>query len=122
MVTLEPATRRDPGGFRAYLAGTLLARLGDWMDLVALNWAVLQLTGSPWHLALINACRLVPAFVLSVPAGLLADRMDRRTLLAGLQLGTVLGSLGLARRSSRWPPWSPCARPCWRWSRWRAAR
>jgi hypothetical protein len=63
---------------------------------VALNWAVLQLTQSPWHLAVINACRLVPAFVLSVPAGLLADRMDRRALLALLQAGTVVGSLALA--------------------------
>lgn len=60
------------------------------MDLVALNWAVLQLTNSPLHLGIINACRLVPAFLLSIPAGILADRYDRRKLLILLQIGMML--------------------------------
>jgi hypothetical protein len=46
------------------------------MNLVALNWAVLEFTGSALYLGLINACRMVPAFLLSVPAGVLADRSD----------------------------------------------
>ncbi len=60
------------------------------MTLVALNWAVLESTGSALYLGLINACRLIPAFVLSVPAGVLADRIDRRKLLMLLQAGTML--------------------------------
>jgi MFS transporter, DHA1 family, staphyloferrin A biosynthesis exporter len=60
---------------------------------VALNWAVLEFTGSALYLALINACRLVPAFFLSVPAGVLADRTDRRKLLIPLQAGTMLLTL-----------------------------
>ena len=91
-----PAAPPARHGFVTYMAGTLAARVGDWMDLVALNWAVLQLTQSPVHLAIINACRLVPAFALSVPAGLMADRLDRKALLAWLQAGTVVGSLALA--------------------------
>jgi len=82
--------------FRLFMAGSLITRVGDWMDLVALNWAVLQVTDSPLHLGLINACRLVPAFLLSIPAGLLADRFDRRRLLVGIQLGMMLLTFGLA--------------------------
>jgi len=59
------------------------------MTLVALNWAVLEFTGSALYLGLINACRMVPAFLLSVPAGVLADRSDRRKLLIVLQAGVL---------------------------------
>jgi predicted MFS family arabinose efflux permease len=59
------------------------------MTLVALNWAVLEFTGSALYLGLINACRLVPTFLLSVPAGVLADRIDRRKLLILLQAGIM---------------------------------
>ncbi len=76
--------------FRTFMYGSLVTRIGDWMDLVALNWAVLQFTNSPLHLGLINACRLTPAFLLSVPAGILADKYDRRKLLFFIQLGIML--------------------------------
>lgn len=62
------------------------------MTLVALNWAVLEFTGSALYLGLINACRMVPAFLLSVPAGVLADRSDRRKLLILLQVGVMLST------------------------------
>jgi MFS family permease len=76
--------------FRLFMIGNLISWVGDWMDLVALNWAVLSLFGSGLHLGLINACRLVPVFVLSIPAGVLADRFDRRRLLFWLQTGTMV--------------------------------
>lgn len=82
--------------FRFLLGGNLLARTGDWMDLVALNWAVWQYAGSPFYLGLMNACRLLPIFLLSVPAGVMADRYDRRKLLLGIQSGIALSSLFLA--------------------------
>jgi len=76
--------------FNTFMAGSLISRVGDWMDLVALNWAVLQFTNSPIHLGIMNACRLVPTFLLSVPAGIMADRFDRRKLLIWLQVGMML--------------------------------
>lgn len=82
--------------FRMFMLGSLVSRIGDWMDFVALNWAVLQFTNSPLNLGLINACRLVPAFVLSVPAGILADRYDRRKLLIVLQGMIILFTCCLA--------------------------
>jgi MFS transporter, DHA1 family, staphyloferrin A biosynthesis exporter len=62
------------------------------MTLVALNWAVFEFTGSALYLGLINACRMVPAFLLSVPAGVLADRSDRRKMLILLQAGTMVST------------------------------
>jgi MFS family permease len=82
--------------FRVFIGGSIVSRVGDWMDLVALNWAVLGLTHSPVYLGVINACRLVPAFLLSVPAGILADRHDRRKLLLWLQIATILFTVALA--------------------------
>jgi MFS family permease len=78
--------------FGIFAAGNLVSQAGEWMTLVALNWAVFEFTGSALYLGLINACRMVPAFLLSVPAGILADRSDRRKLLILLQGGTMLST------------------------------
>ena len=60
------------------------------MTWVALNWAVLEFTGSALYLGLINACRLVPAFLLSVPAGLSIALMDRGLMpLGAILIGAV---------------------------------
>ena len=74
------------------MSGSFVTRVGDWMDLVALNWAgnIEQFTNSPLHLGIINACRLVRTFLPSIPAGILADRYDRRKLLIWLQIGMML--------------------------------
>ncbi len=81
------ALRSRPFGI--FAAGNLVSQTGEWMTLVALNWAVLEFTGSALYLGLINACRMVPALLLSVPAGVLADRSDRRKLLILLQAGIM---------------------------------
>src|ERR687895_2266471 len=78
--------------FGIFAAGYLVSQTGEWMTWVALNWAVLEFTGSALYLGLINACRMVPAFLLSVPAGVLADRSDRRKLLILLQAGIMLST------------------------------
>jgi len=75
--------------FGIFASGYLVSHTGEWMSLVALNWAVLEFTGSALYLGLINACRMVPALLLGVPAGVLADRSDRRKLLIVLQAGIM---------------------------------
>lgn len=72
------------------MVGSFISWAGDWMDLATLNWAVLQFTDSALALGVINACRLVPVFALSFPAGVLADRFDRRRLLLVLQSGMMV--------------------------------
>ena len=72
-------------------AGFLSARIGEWLFTVALNWAIFVETQSPLLLAAINACRLLPNLFLSVPAGIMADRLDRRVL----NFGTSVVNAGL---------------------------
>lgn len=81
--------------FGIFAAGNLVSQTGEWMTWVALNWAVFELTGSALYLAVINACRLIPAFLLSVPAGVLADRTNRRKMLIALQAGTMLSTFAV---------------------------
>jgi MFS family permease len=82
--------------FRLYMLGSLPSRVGEWMDFVALNWAVLQFSSSPLHLGILNACRLVPIFLFSLPGGMLADRFDRRSLLVGVQAVMMIVTFVLA--------------------------
>jgi MFS family permease len=81
-----------------FLAGEFLSSIGDWLYLVALLVLVYQTTKSPFLLALVGAARTVPAVVLSIPAGFVVDRVDRRRLLIGTDLiraglMVLLGSL-----------------------------
>ena len=78
---------------KRWFVGLLSARIGDWIYTVALNWTVLCLTESTFYLALINFCRLAPTLMLTVPAGFLADRFDRRRLLASIYSGVAVLSL-----------------------------
>lgn len=71
-------------------AGFLSARIGEWLFTIALNWVIFVQTESPLLLAVINACRLLPNLIFSVPAGMLADRYDRRALNV---LNTVLNAV-----------------------------
>jgi len=88
------------GALARFLAGEFLSSIGDWLYLVALLVFVYQTTKSPFLLALVGAARTVPAVVLSIPAGFVVDRVDRRRLLLGTDLiraglMVVIGSLVL---------------------------
>ncbi|HSO29524.1 MAG TPA: MFS transporter [Candidatus Sulfomarinibacteraceae bacterium] len=68
--------------YRRLLLGNTLATLGGFMQGTAQGWLVLQLTNSPGLLGLIGAIAGLPTLFLAVLAGVLADRLDRRALLA----------------------------------------
>jgi MFS family permease len=55
--------------------------LGQFMELAAVLWLVHEMTSSPLLLTIVGASRFVPGVFLSIFAGALADRMDRRKLL-----------------------------------------
>lgn len=69
------------GSFRRFTYGSLLTRSADWMELTILNWVVYERTNSAFMLGLLNACRLIPVFMFSLPAGVLADRFSRQKIL-----------------------------------------
>lgn len=77
----------------ARLAGTTAAQ----MLMVALGWQMYELTASAWDLGLVGLLQFLPALVLTLPAGHVVDRHDRRRLLAGclgLQLVVALALAG----------------------------
>ena len=82
--------------YRLLWIGTLISNSGDWMDQIALNWLVYQLSGSAVQLALLNLCRLAPIFVFTLLGGVIADRMERRRLLFATQLIAMVLAVILA--------------------------
>jgi MFS transporter, DHA1 family, staphyloferrin A biosynthesis exporter len=82
--------------YRLLWFGTLISSSGDWMDQIALNWLVYQLSGSAVHLALLNLARLAPIFVFTLVGGVIADRAERRRLLFITQAVAMLLALMLA--------------------------
>jgi len=93
--------------YRRYLAGTIVAQTGTWMQTVTQSWLVLVLTGSPFRLGLIATLQSGPILLLSIFTGVLADRITRRTLLFVTQttqacLALALGALAWSGHARYW--------------------
>lgn len=67
--------------YRKLWTGMLCASLGQWMQSIALAWIALELTDSEFFVGLVGFSAGLPFLVVSIPAGVLVDRMDRRRLL-----------------------------------------
>ena len=68
--------------YRLFAGGQLIKLIGVWMMYVAQDWLVLELSNdSPTALGLVTALQFVPVMLLTLYAGTLADRFDKRTLL-----------------------------------------
>lgn len=63
------------------MIGEFVSSIGDWLYLVALLVLVYRAGVSPVVLGIVGAARIVPYILLSVPAGIAADRYDRRLIL-----------------------------------------
>jgi MFS transporter, DHA1 family, staphyloferrin A biosynthesis exporter len=82
--------------WRLLWSGLMVVQLGEWMDSTALNWLVLVQTNSPFMLGMVNFARGFPNIVLSAAGGVIADRVDRRTMLLVSQSLGFLLTVGLA--------------------------
>lgn len=70
--------------------------MGTFMQLVALGFLVYNLTGSKWLLGLISAVQMGPSLLFSLPAGVLADRVPRRSMVLATQSVAVILAFALA--------------------------
>jgi MFS family permease len=75
---LAPLRIRD---YRRLLGGTAVSALGIFLHAVAASWVMLEMTGSPFMVSLVTASAFLPRLLSSIPAGALADIVDRRTIL-----------------------------------------
>ena len=64
--------------YRRFYAGNLLSNTGTWIQRVAQDWLVLQLTHSPTALGLVTSLQFGPAILFSIHGGSLADRFDKQ--------------------------------------------
>jgi MFS family permease len=81
--TFRALRHRD---FRLWWFGQMVSLVGTWIQFVAQNWLVYRLTGSAAMLGLVNFVGLVPTLPLSLWAGSLADRFDKRRLVIIAQI------------------------------------
>ncbi|MDQ2743855.1 MAG: MFS transporter, partial [Chloroflexota bacterium] len=82
--------------FVLYWTAQLVSLMGTFMQQVALGYLVYNLTGSKWLLGIIGALTLAPSLVFSLPAGVLADRIQRRKLVLSTQSVALLLAFTLA--------------------------
>ncbi|MEU9335612.1 MFS transporter [Streptomyces sp. NPDC048290] len=77
---------RANADFRRYWLSTSLSTLGSQLSLLAFPLLVLSIGGSAAQAGVVATCSLVTRTVLRLPAGHLADRLDRRLIMVGCDL------------------------------------
>ncbi|MBC7992896.1 MAG: MFS transporter [Rhizobacter sp.] len=83
----------------ARVAGTT----GNQMLMVAVGWQMYELTGSAWDLGLVGLLQFLPALLLTLVAGHVADRCDRTRVLALCMVAqTVIALLLMAASHGHW--------------------
>jgi MFS family permease len=82
--------------FRGLWIASLASNLGTWMQNVGAAWLMTDLSASPLLVALVQSATYLPFFFLAVPAGALADIVDRRRLLLVAQSWMLLVAAALA--------------------------
>lgn len=82
--------------FRIWMAADLVSITGTWMQALAINWYVLQLTGSAARMGFALLLQALPVLLLSSWSGALADRLPGRPVLIGTQLAHAALAASLA--------------------------
>jgi MFS family permease len=91
--TFEALKYRD---YRLFMTGALLSNIGTWLQTVAQGWLVTVLTGSALWVGGVMFVSGLPTLFLALPAGVLADRLDRRKLIIAGQVAVMFVAFGLA--------------------------
>src|SRR5882672_1523511 len=83
--------------FRALWIATVVSNIGTWMQDVGESWLMTSLTPSPVLVALVETFGSLPVVLIALPAGALADIVDRRRLLLFMQGWMVVaaGAMGV---------------------------
>ncbi|MEO8193842.1 MAG: MFS transporter [Gemmatimonadales bacterium] len=95
-MTHDPYAALRYRDFRLFLFGRMLGVIGWQMLQVALGWELYERTHSAMALGLVGLATAIPVVVLALPAGHLADTVDRKRIVVGAQVVFILMSLALA--------------------------
>ena len=93
--------------FRSLWTAAVVSYTGTWMQNVGAGWLMTQLSASPLMVSLVQGASALPVFIAVLPAGALADIVDRRRLLLFTQswmivAATILGVLTLFHVINPW--------------------
>jgi len=93
--------------FRALWIAAVASNIGTWMQNVGAAWLMTSLAPSPTMVALVQAATSLPVFLVALPAGAIADLVDRRRLLLLTQGWMLLaaGGLGALTLMGATTPW-----------------
>src|SRR5438876_6805837 len=93
--------------FRSLWFASVVSYTGTWMQNVGAGWLMTQMTLNPLMVGLVQAAGALPVFLVILPAGALADMVDRRRFLLVTQAWMVLASatLGILTLTSCVGPW-----------------
>lgn len=93
--------------FRSLWIAAVVSYTGTWMQNVGAGWLMTQLTTSPLMVGLVQAAAAVPVFLVVLPAGALADMVDRRRLLLFTQSWMIVAAaaLGVLTLLNAVTPW-----------------
>ena len=88
--------------FRALWFATLASNLGTWVHEVSASWMMTSLApANPWMNSLVQVANTTPMFLLALPAGAIADVVDRRRYLLMTQLCMMMTALAMAMLALR---------------------
>ena len=82
--------------FRALWLAAVASNVGTWMHNVGAEWLMTTLAPTPFFVALMQTAETAPTFLLALPAGALADIVDRRRLLLFSQAWMLCAAVALA--------------------------
>ncbi|GJG86976.1 MFS transporter [Gemmatimonadetes bacterium T265] len=71
--------------FRLFWFGQTVSLVGTWMQVMAQGWLALELTNNAFLVGLVASVGAFPVLLLSFPAGVLVDRVDRLRLVTAMQ-------------------------------------
>src|SRR5438876_9685660 len=90
--------------FRLYVLARFVASFGQQMLTVAVGWEIYERTHSALALGLVGLAQMVPMFLFTLPAGHLADNLNRKRIIMAMTLVTAISSLGLTLVSALQAP------------------
>jgi len=93
--------------FRSLWVAAVISYTGTWIQNLGAGWLMTQLTMSPLMVALVQAASTLPVFLVILPAGALADMVDRRRFLLITQGWMVVAAalLGVFTLLGHVTPW-----------------
>jgi MFS family permease len=91
--------------FRLYFIGQIISVAGTWINIVARNWFIWQLTHDARWLGIVNGAGAIPYVLFAMWGGSIADRHSRRAVLVWTQAASMLLSFALALLATNW--WIP---------------